>query len=325
MKRMKQCASFITAVLMGVSSLPVSGNVVDAATVDAVVRLNPSEASTFNDTNGDGLGEFEGWGTSLCWWANRLGYSEELTKQAAEYFFSDNGLDMNIGRYNVGGGDLTGNVDKVPVNEKAAFYQISDAAYTGTSMKETTLTALSSSSFTVSDADFGYTKGDAVGELTYIGWINELGTADDTNASGGNLHFDVAAEKAGTYTVKILLTLSGSNERGVAIRVNDTTDYVVEADTVNANVIASSSNQKLFLVTIPDVELNEGSNKIDLGGCNGDWTLDFVKMAVIHSDNLGVVPEENKFLHSEHIIRSDSGVPGYTTDVTKMDLSNNTW
>lgn len=324
MKRMKQCISFVTAVLLGVSSLPISGSTVNAATVDAVVRLTPSEASTFNDTNGDGLGEFEGWGTSLCWWANRLGYSETLTQQAAEYFFSDDGLDMNIGRYNVGGGDMTGSVQQVPENENADFYSISDATYTGTSMKESTLTALSSSSFTVSDADFGFTKGNSVGELTYIGWINELGTADDTTASGGNLHFNVTAQKSGSHTVKILLTLSGSNERGVAIRVNNTTDYIVEADTVNANVIASSSNQKLFLVTISDVALNEGENTIDLGGCNGDWTLDFVKMAVIDSEELGVLPEENEFLHSEHIIRSDSGVPGYTTDVTKMDLNNNT-
>lgn len=29
-------------------------------------------------TNG---GHWEGWGTSLCWWANRLGYNETLTKK----------------------------------------------------------------------------------------------------------------------------------------------------------------------------------------------------------------------------------------------------
>ena len=83
-------------------------------------------ASTFNDTNGDGLGEFEGWGTSLCWWANRIGYSDALTSQAAELFFSDEGLDMNIGRYNVGGGDATGEVQKVPVNENRQFYDLTN-------------------------------------------------------------------------------------------------------------------------------------------------------------------------------------------------------
>ena len=29
-------------------------------------------------TTGDGI--FKGWGTSLCWWANRVGGSEKLIK-----------------------------------------------------------------------------------------------------------------------------------------------------------------------------------------------------------------------------------------------------
>lgn len=93
----------------GIASVSVS-----AAEWDKTVRLQPGIASTFNDTNGDGLGEFEGWGTSLCWWANRIGYSETLTKKAAEIFYSDEGLGMNIGRYNVGGGDLVGELPQVP-------------------------------------------------------------------------------------------------------------------------------------------------------------------------------------------------------------------
>lgn len=48
---------------------------------------------------------FEGWGTSLCWWANRIGYSEKLTQKSSELFFSEKGLNLNIMRYNIGGGD----------------------------------------------------------------------------------------------------------------------------------------------------------------------------------------------------------------------------
>ena len=77
-------------------------------TTDITVKLFPDQASPFHDTDGDGLGEFEGWGTSLCWWANRVGYDETLTAKSAELFFGDTGLDMNIGRYNIGGGDLVG-------------------------------------------------------------------------------------------------------------------------------------------------------------------------------------------------------------------------
>lgn len=48
---------------------------------------------------------FEGWGTSLCWWAHRVGFSEKLTKESARLFFSGEGLNLNIMRYNIGGGD----------------------------------------------------------------------------------------------------------------------------------------------------------------------------------------------------------------------------
>lgn len=54
-------------------------------------------------TNG---GVFEGWGTSLCWYGNRIGASEQASSQAAELLYNeDEGLGLNIIRYNVGGGD----------------------------------------------------------------------------------------------------------------------------------------------------------------------------------------------------------------------------
>ncbi len=64
-----------------------------------VVNLDPSDALTFNG------GKFEGWGTSLCWWANRVGYDKTLTDKAAKLFFGSDGLSLDIARYNVGGGD----------------------------------------------------------------------------------------------------------------------------------------------------------------------------------------------------------------------------
>lgn len=85
-----------------------------ADAVQTIVKLDPSEESPFNG------GEFMGWGTSLCWWANRVGYSKKMTEQAAELFFSDNGLSLDIARYNLGGGDdpthnhITRSDSKVP-------------------------------------------------------------------------------------------------------------------------------------------------------------------------------------------------------------------
>lgn len=63
------------------------------------VNISLSNASRTNN------GVFEGWGTSLCWWANRIGFSEKLISDSARLFFSEEGLSLNIMRYNIGGGD----------------------------------------------------------------------------------------------------------------------------------------------------------------------------------------------------------------------------
>ena len=71
----------------------------DSVEIDRTITVSPLNASTNNG------GVFEGWGTSLCWWANRLGYSDTLAQKSADLFYGDDGLRMNIMRYNIGGGD----------------------------------------------------------------------------------------------------------------------------------------------------------------------------------------------------------------------------
>lgn len=68
---------------------------ISAACADDRITVSPDDSARI----------WEGWGTSLCWWANRLGYSDALAQQAADLFFSGDGLRMNIMRYNIGGGD----------------------------------------------------------------------------------------------------------------------------------------------------------------------------------------------------------------------------
>ena len=69
-------------------------------TADLQLTVDPERVSQVND------GVFEGWGTSLCWWANRVGYSDTLAQLAAEAFCDpEKGLGLNILRYNIGGGD----------------------------------------------------------------------------------------------------------------------------------------------------------------------------------------------------------------------------
>ena len=67
---------------------------------EQTIIIDPNNASPVNG------GIFEGWGTSLCWWANRIGYFDALTRLAAEAFCDpESGLGLNILRYNIGGGD----------------------------------------------------------------------------------------------------------------------------------------------------------------------------------------------------------------------------
>lgn len=122
--------SLLTAVLAFVSSD--YAGVVDHVNAtlgnyDNEVIISMENAST---TNG---GKFQGWGTSLCWWANRVGYSDKLAQDAADLFFSDEGLDLNIMRYNIGGGDdpthkhITRTDSEVPgwlyLNEETGEYE----------------------------------------------------------------------------------------------------------------------------------------------------------------------------------------------------------
>ena len=52
------------------------------------------------------LQENEGWGVSLCWWANMCGkWSDKKIDQLIDWLVSPTGLNYNIFRYNIGGGD----------------------------------------------------------------------------------------------------------------------------------------------------------------------------------------------------------------------------
>ena len=49
---------------------------------------------------------FEGWGVSLCWWANMCGsWSEERVDTLVDWLVSPQGLNFRIFRYNIGGGE----------------------------------------------------------------------------------------------------------------------------------------------------------------------------------------------------------------------------
>ncbi|MEI3219808.1 MAG: hypothetical protein V8S08_09595 [Lachnoclostridium sp.] len=83
------------------------------------------------------------------------------------------------------------------------------------------------------------------------------------------------------------------------------------------------NNNNLYAVTFSDVEMTAGENILNIGGIkvndsDSTWTMDFVKMAVVKSGKEGVLSGAEEFVHSPHITRSDSAIPGYAVDVTKI-------
>ncbi|MBV7504430.1 RICIN domain-containing protein [Bacillus sp. sid0103] len=65
-------------------------------TVTEKVKLDPSYQQA----------PFDGWGTALVWFANITGgWPEEVKNQLADALYGKDGLNFNIARYNIGGGD----------------------------------------------------------------------------------------------------------------------------------------------------------------------------------------------------------------------------
>jgi O-glycosyl hydrolase len=92
-------AAGLTALATGAAlvSAPSSTAQVSAADTPSVtVRPDPSYKHE----------KFEGWGTSLVWFANATGdYPKPIREKLAKLLFGDDGLALNIARYNIGGGN----------------------------------------------------------------------------------------------------------------------------------------------------------------------------------------------------------------------------
>lgn len=49
---------------------------------------------------------FEGWGTTMCWWAGQVGgWSEANKKAILDLCFGPDGLGLTMVRFNIGGGE----------------------------------------------------------------------------------------------------------------------------------------------------------------------------------------------------------------------------
>ncbi|KAI8800815.1 glycoside hydrolase superfamily [Cladochytrium replicatum] len=77
-----------------------------AASPVLVARQNAGSSVTVTIDPSYQQPEFQGWGTSLAWLGVKTGgYSDEVRTKLADLLFGPNGLNLNIARYNVGGGN----------------------------------------------------------------------------------------------------------------------------------------------------------------------------------------------------------------------------
>ncbi|MBN9176504.1 MAG: RICIN domain-containing protein [Microbacterium sp.] len=96
--------------LVCAGALAASGLVAGAATASPAVSVAAAATTTTRITpNPTTPGEpFEGWGTSLVWFANATGnYPADVRQDLFDAVFGEEGLNLNIARYNIGGGNAT--------------------------------------------------------------------------------------------------------------------------------------------------------------------------------------------------------------------------
>ncbi|KAG3068762.1 Endo-beta-1,6-galactanase [Phytophthora cactorum] len=76
------------------------------------IKMGPRTDASYPVTHGFGFEKWEGWGTSLCWWANAFGDREDIAdvfftrKESVKLDGATSGipaLGFNIARYNIGG------------------------------------------------------------------------------------------------------------------------------------------------------------------------------------------------------------------------------
>ncbi|MBF4461184.1 discoidin domain-containing protein [Rathayibacter sp. VKM Ac-2878] len=96
----RRLAALATSAALATGALLAIPAAAAPATAADAFRITPNPAAA-----GDA---FEGWGTSLVWFANATGnYPEALREDLYQKVFGQDGLDLNIARYNIGGGNAS--------------------------------------------------------------------------------------------------------------------------------------------------------------------------------------------------------------------------
>lgn len=95
MKVFRAVTAALVLSAVSLTSLASSRHKVDVRN-SAVITINSSDVSHVH----------QGWGVSLCWWAHMTGmWSQENVDTIVDWLVSPQGLNYNVFRYNIGGGD----------------------------------------------------------------------------------------------------------------------------------------------------------------------------------------------------------------------------
>jgi O-glycosyl hydrolase len=98
-------AVFAAFAAFAAAFVPVFDPAVPAAAAEAGDGAEAAVVTVRPDPSYQGS-PFEGWGTSLAWFANATGgYPDAIRDRLADLLFGDDGLNLNIARYNIGGGN----------------------------------------------------------------------------------------------------------------------------------------------------------------------------------------------------------------------------
>jgi hypothetical protein len=94
-----------------------------------LVSMLPAENITIKVN--DNRHNFQGWGTSICWWGNIIGkYPEKMRDTILGLVFdTSSGLGLNIIRYNIGGGDAPSHNHMGVGKEMEGFLSEESATY----------------------------------------------------------------------------------------------------------------------------------------------------------------------------------------------------
>ena len=80
-----------------------------------VRQAPPADTATYVINPAAVRQDFEGWGISLCWWANMCGrWGDDKIDELVDWLVSPGGLNYRIFRYNIGGGDDPENKNCTP-------------------------------------------------------------------------------------------------------------------------------------------------------------------------------------------------------------------